>query len=101
MDPTSWWYYFNKLDGNLVSCKHCDWSRDRGISKPTSILKNHLRTCINNNTSICSTPNLQQEKTIQKQKIFSNQSKDLTATELRLRFSVPRSGNGARGERNG
>lgn len=26
----SWWYWFEKLDGNIAKCKHCEWTKNRG-----------------------------------------------------------------------
>ena len=43
MDPSNWWNYFEKIDGNKAACRSCDWIRDRGDAQPTNILKNHLK----------------------------------------------------------
>uniref|UniRef100_A0A914HSF7 BED-type domain-containing protein n=1 Tax=Globodera rostochiensis TaxID=31243 RepID=A0A914HSF7_GLORO len=42
-NPADWWFYFEKtIDRNEAKCKFCNWSKDRGKGKYTSILKNHL-----------------------------------------------------------
>ncbi|KAL3097068.1 hypothetical protein niasHS_002784 [Heterodera schachtii] len=43
-DKVSWWYWFEKLDGNRAKCKNCEWLRDRGPAKSTSILRCHLKS---------------------------------------------------------
>ena len=42
-DPTSWWFYFEKI-GNNAKCKHCPWEKDRCKNFSTNKLKYHLST---------------------------------------------------------
>jgi hypothetical protein len=42
-EPTDWWYYFKKTaQGNVASCMHCNWTKDRSKDKSTKGLKYHL-----------------------------------------------------------
>ena len=44
LDPTNWWYYFDKTDGGKkVKCKHCTWEKPREKTASTNNLKFHLQ----------------------------------------------------------
>ena|SRR4030088_1766753 len=84
-DPTSWWYYFEKIEGGKkAKCNHCEWETLRGKAAGTNGLKFHLQGKHPEQFS----QKLEAERLAEKKKMEDNKKRASTSMNLTDLFHV-------------